>query len=1024
MAAKSYLDPSYASLAASMEQRFGLPGGLLHNIVTKGERSNADQVSEAGAKTVFQIIPATRKAALEKYGVDAYLSAENAAEVAARLLKDSLDRNAGDVKTAVAEYHGGTDPRNWGARTKAYVGRVTSTFDKVKAQRAETQEAAAPSIARVYDAYKAGQLTAEERAQFEADVQSGAVMLPRGAKVDVKPKAAVLPAGVVQAYSNLSEMSDAERDQIDADIAAGIVAPPAGAVLKRPAARTALGSLGMGARNVMEGAGGLVDIAAGPLGSVMDAVIPGDQIAPDPARKLMGGLADALHLPEPATKGEQLTGALIEGGTQGVLSAGAGMALAPAKGATGVVARALADNPVTDVVASAAGAGSMEAADQAGVGPVGQVAIGLATGGFAGVGVKTVERVATRFGPKAAKVVETTPREVVIDERGALTEEGREVAARQGLTPEEVKGAYDEAAKPEPRTVRTYEGVDYPVQIIDESPVDHQGVPHLKVRGEDGAEGSVPAAEVRQVDDAAPAAGKAAEAPEAAAAAKPADDAPLPASAQARAEQAASEGVTLTRGQATQDFAAQDAEQTLKAQATGEGEKARQFYAQQQEQIKAATDRFKEAFGDTTATAAERGALVKDALRDLRDAGKAGVTALYNQARTMAEGMGEAGSNLIALDTDVLLARMRELFIDEAVPEATRKALKQQAAKYGLIGENPRTVEGETTVQLKDSSGEVGGKVTFTGLPRRLDIVNAEDLRKKVNELYEPGKANPQDALKALIDDAVEGAVERAATEGQGNVGQAFRAARAAHVEQKSTFAAKDIIQKLIAWKKGTKTDEVLPENAIKAIFAGGKDSVSDVKKVKAVLLSKPTEQSRAAWKAIQAHGVADIFEQALSPRGEISGARLNSAIKKFGADKLKVLLDPADFNQLMKLRRIIGDATIPLANTTNPSGSGYKVIAFLAQQSMRLASVAKIVPGVGPLVDTAAGLVKTGREAAASKKTLEGVTSFTPEAAANADAAPAKADPLAFVRKFLSVAGSDEIIAPIIASAANEERP
>jgi len=68
----SYKDPFWSDLAANTEQKLGLPSGLLVSVLTRGERSNADQVSEAGARTPFQIIPATRKAVLEKYGIDAY----------------------------------------------------------------------------------------------------------------------------------------------------------------------------------------------------------------------------------------------------------------------------------------------------------------------------------------------------------------------------------------------------------------------------------------------------------------------------------------------------------------------------------------------------------------------------------------------------------------------------------------------------------------------------------------------------------------------------------------------------------------------------------------------------------------------------------------------------------------------------------------------------------------------------------------------------------------------------------------
>jgi len=126
----SYRDPLYASLSSNIERKLDLPPGLVQTIITDGERSNADQVSSAGARTVAQIIPATRDAALRKYGIDAYLSPENSIEVAGRLLKDSLDRSGGDVETAVRQYHGGTDKANWGKLNDAYWGRVSKGLER------------------------------------------------------------------------------------------------------------------------------------------------------------------------------------------------------------------------------------------------------------------------------------------------------------------------------------------------------------------------------------------------------------------------------------------------------------------------------------------------------------------------------------------------------------------------------------------------------------------------------------------------------------------------------------------------------------------------------------------------------------------------------------------------------------------------------------------------------------------------------------------------------------------------------
>jgi hypothetical protein len=259
----SFKDPYWADLAASTEKKVGLPDGLLVALLTKGERSNADQVSEAGAKTPFQIIPSTRKAAIDKWGIDPYLSPENAAEVSGLLLKDSLTRNKGDAALAVAEYHGGTDRANWGPKTRAYVQRVVgalptadaapppasapsgqSTFDKVLASQ---QASAVPQnmISKVYDAYQSGQMAPEEAQQFEQDVQSGLVMLPRGAALKSAAQAPsvsptsnataaqpgnVLPAAVLDAYAD-GRMSPEDKAQLQSDLNAGLVKLPAGAVL-------------------------------------------------------------------------------------------------------------------------------------------------------------------------------------------------------------------------------------------------------------------------------------------------------------------------------------------------------------------------------------------------------------------------------------------------------------------------------------------------------------------------------------------------------------------------------------------------------------------------------------------------------------------------------------------------------------------------------------------------------------------------------------------------------------------------
>lgn len=131
---EKFNDPLYASLDASHEQKLDLPVGLLSSIRTAGERSNASATNKFGTSSPYQFIPATRKAILDKYGIDVLLSPENASEGAALLLKESLKRNKGDIETAVREYHGGTNSDNWGPVNNAYAKRVLAAQGGVKAQ--------------------------------------------------------------------------------------------------------------------------------------------------------------------------------------------------------------------------------------------------------------------------------------------------------------------------------------------------------------------------------------------------------------------------------------------------------------------------------------------------------------------------------------------------------------------------------------------------------------------------------------------------------------------------------------------------------------------------------------------------------------------------------------------------------------------------------------------------------------------------------------------------------------------------
>lgn len=244
----SYKAPEYTALDAATEQKLGLPEGLLASIRLNGERSNADQVSEAGARTAYQITPATRKLALDRWGIDPYLSAQNAAEVAGRLLKDSLTRNQGDLAAAAGEYHGGTDRSNWGPRTQAYIQRVTAGLGSQGNSQSGAAASSAPGtesaneqalIARAYEAYRASRMDPQAETEFEQDVSAGLVKLPLGASLKRRaPARYQVPDSVIEAYVS-GRMDPEAAEEFEQDVRANPSLLPDGITMGESAEETA-----------------------------------------------------------------------------------------------------------------------------------------------------------------------------------------------------------------------------------------------------------------------------------------------------------------------------------------------------------------------------------------------------------------------------------------------------------------------------------------------------------------------------------------------------------------------------------------------------------------------------------------------------------------------------------------------------------------------------------------------------------------------------------------------------------------
>jgi len=402
-----------------------------------------------------------------------------------------------------------------------------------------------------------------------------------------------------------------------------------------------------------------------------------------------------------------------------------------------------------------------------------------------------------------------------------------------------------------------------------------------------------------------------------------------------RTARAAGQGVALTRGQATREFAAQSSEDILRSLEGEQGQRARRVFSDQQNQLIEATERFTDSLGaQIDATRTSRGETVKASLRDIDAAKKLNISNLYQELANV-----EGGD--VRLNGARLVGSSEEL-IREIVPsDRIQKGLDNIFNDFELLPDSTITKTSQ-------------GPLTFK---------NAEKFRQRLNRL---NADNPADIrvisqLKDDFDALISGATEQFPENTP--IAEAAQRARAAAAERFDTFQAKDVIENLTSFKKGTSTDKIDSSVALDALLVG-KNKVNNLKRARQVLLSGNTPQGKQAWKEIQAQGVIDLFDKAVTETPDgfvISGAKLNSAIKKMGPEALNTLLSDTQKKTLKQIQNVVSDATIPVPRTTNPSGTALKLI----NAAGRLFSASQ-----GGLFDRIASLV--GASASAIKETAE----------------------------------------------------
>ena len=428
--------------------------------------------------------------------------------------------------------------------------------------------------------------------------------------------------------------------------------------------------------------------------------------------------------------------------------------------------------------------------------------------------------------------------------------------------------------------------------------------------------------------------------------------------------QAEGQGVQLTRAQATGDFGASEAEQTLLKSVSPEGIQARQFADTQQEQLKGAAKAFTDKFGGSARlteatgeladiTARDKGSVIQEELLDIKEFGRKEVSELYKLA-------GESSGDAVPLDKVSIVDVADEIIVNRPITPEVEKSLNTALAKFGLIGDS---VEQSSRNKFKVTDGT--DVITITGDVTPLTLNNAEEFRQALNKAVGADQTGSAKIVVNALDEQVNLIIKEGADSARTGV---FKQAREAFESEKGKFSAKDIVEDLTSFKRGTSTPKVDPETVINKIAKGDK-AVTNIRKIKKILLENPTESSKRAWRSIQAETVGDILSQAINKDTlEISGARLNSAMKKYRPEALRELLGKKQFAELKRLQQKIGDATIAPPGTTNPSGTFTKIL----NMTERLGNFA----GAGQFNfgSLAVAGAKKGKELAARKKTLDGI--------------------------------------------------
>lgn len=242
-----------------------------------------------------------------------------------------------------------------------------------------------------------------------------------------------------------------------------------------------------------------------------------------------------------------------------------------------------------------------------------------------------------------------------------------------------------------------------------------------------------------------------------------------------------------------------------------------------------------------------------------------------------------------------------------------------------------------------------------------LTIDEAEKLRKLIGN-NDPGHTNPTGSMASQ---RLRKALDEAVMDTDSPDIPSLKAARSA---ARTRFDMRDSAAGVTAAAK-----DDAPDRFFQRYVLGG--DVGDLRGLKATLNTgvmgdKPTPGMQGyepagaqAWKDLKGRALEYAVEKATVKDGAFSGPAFRKALKEIGEERLKVLFEPGELGQIMKLDRVAFDATaepaLAAVNHSNTAAAGAQYLRDGARAIPQIAeAVAGWIPGVGKM---AAGAWKAG---------------------------------------------------------------